>query len=216
MTHGFTPSRRTLLSGAGAALLLPLLPRATDAAPLVPTPGQTEGPFYPVTLPADMDSDLVRVEGAAARAQGTVAHVGGRILDRSGRPVPGCVVEIWQCDAHGRYRHPRAPEQAQFDTGFQGYGRTAVDAQGAYRFRTIRPVPYPGRTPHIHVAVLVPGTGRFVTQMYVEGEPLNARDGLLNSIRDPAARRSVIVPLTPADGVEPGAVTGIFDIVLSL
>ncbi len=216
MTHGFTPSRRTLLTGTGATLLIPLLPRGVGAATLLPTPGQTEGPFYPVTLPADRDNDLVRVSGAAARAQGTVAHLGGRVLDRSGRPVAGCVVEIWQCDAHGRYRHPRAPEQAQFDTGFQGYGRTEVDAQGAYRFRTIRPVPYPGRTPHIHVAVLVPGSGRFVTQMYVEGEPLNARDGLLNSIRDPAARRSVIIPLIPADDIEPNTLKGTFDIVLNL
>jgi len=219
MTPGSAPTRRTLLAGAGAALLTPWLPSAARAAPAptarVPTPGQTEGPFYPVTLPPDIDNDLVRVTGAAARAQGTVTHIAGRVLDRAGRPVPGSVVEIWQCDANGRYRHPRAPEQAMLDAGFQGYGRTEVDAQGGYRFRTIRPVPYPGRTPHIHVAVLVPGAGRFVTQMYVEGEPLNARDGLLNAIRDPAARRSLIVPLAPADGVEPGALAGTFDIVLT-
>lgn len=214
MEHGSFLDRRTVLAGTGAALIVPLLP-AHAAAPVL-TPGQTEGPFYPVTLPPDMDNDLVRVAGVAAQAQGTVAHVGGRILDRAGRPVPGCTVEIWQCDAHGRYRHPQAPEQARFDSGFQGYGRTMVDAQGAYRFRTIRPVPYPGRTPHIHVAVLVPGAGRFVTQMYVEGEPLNARDGILNAIRDPAARRSVIVPLAPADAVEPGAVRGTFDVVLDV
>ncbi|HEY0837741.1 MAG TPA: protocatechuate 3,4-dioxygenase [Azospirillum sp.] len=205
-------TRRTLLTTAGA---LALLPAPARSAPLVLTPGQTEGPFYPVALPADADSDLVRVQGAAARALGIVTHVGGRVLDRHGRPVPGAAVEIWQCDAQGIYRHPRAPDQQRFDAGFQGYGRTAVDAGGGYAFRTIRPVPYPGRTPHIHVAVIVPGTGRFVTQMYVEGEPLNARDGLLNSIRDPAARRSVIVPLRPSPA-EPGALGGTFDIVLDL
>lgn len=207
-------SRRTVIAYAGAAGLSPLLPKVGAAAELVPTPGQTEGPFYPVSLPADADGDLVRVGGAAARALGTVAHVGGRVMGRRGQPVAGAAVEIWQCDANGRYRHPRAPEHELFDDGFQGYGRTAVAADGSYRFRTIRPVPYPGRTPHIHVAVLVPGTGRFVTQMYVEGEPLNARDGLLNSIRDPAQRRSVIVPLRPADDIEAGALKGTFDIVL--
>ena len=91
-----------------------------------------------------------------------------------------------------------------------------ADSDGAYRFRTIKPVPYPGRTPHIHYAVIVPGAGRFVTQMYVAGEPLNVRDGLLNSIRDPQTRRSVIVALTAADALEPGAVAGTFDIVLDL
>jgi len=209
-------SRRTLMAYASAAGLAPMMPLGAGAADLVLTPGQTEGPFYPVTLPADVDNDLVRVQEAGARALGTVAHVGGSVLDRRGRPVSGAVVEIWQCDANGRYRHPRAPEQALFDSAFQGYGRTAADPSGRYSFRTIRPVPYPGRTPHIHVAVIVPGMGRFVTQMYVEGEPLNQRDGLLNSIRDPAARRSVIVPLRPADSIEAGALQGTFDIVLDL
>ena len=163
-----------------------------------------------------IDHNLVRVHGAAAQALGTVAHIGGRILDRAGRPVSGAVVEIWQCDAQGIYRHPRAPGQDRFDGNFQGYGRVAVAPDGAYRFRTIKPVPYPGRTPHIHYAVIVPGTGRFVTQMYVAGEPLNARDGLLNAIRDAQARRSVIIPLITADNLETGAVQGTFDIVLDL
>ncbi|HET8727022.1 MAG TPA: protocatechuate 3,4-dioxygenase [Alphaproteobacteria bacterium] len=211
-----TITRRGLaagIAGACAGLLLPLPGRA---ARLTPTPGQTEGPFYPVSFPADADGDLVRVQGQAAEAVGQVAHVNGRVLDRMGRPVPGAVVEIWQCDAQGRYRHPRAPGSELFDSGFQGYGRSAVDDEGFYRFRTIRPVPYTGRTPHIHFAVNVPGTGRLVTQMYVEGEPLNERDGVLNRIRDPEARRTVIVPLVSVPAIEPGALRGRFDIVLDL
>ncbi|HYD98472.1 MAG TPA: protocatechuate 3,4-dioxygenase [Alphaproteobacteria bacterium] len=203
----------TGIVGLGAGFLVPSPLRAQS---LVLTPGQTEGPFYPTRLPDDADSDLVRVRGQAAEALGEIAHISGRVLGRRGQPVAGAEVEIWQCDAQGRYRHPRAPDQALFDSGFQGYGRAAVDGSGRYRFRTIRPVAYPGRTPHIHVAVIAPGLGRFVTQMYVEGEPLNERDGVLRSIRDAAARRSVIVPLAPAPQVEPAAVAGTFDIVLDV
>ncbi len=202
------PNRRTVLVGAA------LLPLSAKARETVLTPGQTEGPFYPVTFPSEVDNDLVRIAGHAARAMGQVVHVSGRVIDLQGRPQRGAVVEIWQCDANGIYRHPRAPGQARFDGGFQGYGRVAVDAVGAYRFRTIRPVPYPGRTPHIHFAVAVPGLGRLVTQMYVAGEPLNARDAVLAGIRDAAARESVIVALAPADAVEPGALGGTFDIVV--
>jgi protocatechuate 3,4-dioxygenase beta subunit len=99
------------------------------------------------------------------------------------------------------------------DEDFQGYGQTETDDAGAYRFRTIRPVPYPGRTPHIHFAISAPGVPRFITQMYVAGEPLNERDGVLMSVRDPAARARLVVPLLPA--AEPGTLAGTFDIVLS-
>jgi protocatechuate 3,4-dioxygenase, beta subunit len=206
--------RRLLLTTAAAAAASLILPKSLLAAELVVTPGQTEGPFYPVAFPADMDNDLVRVTGQAAQALGQVIHVTGRVTDARGQPRPGSVVEIWQCDANGIYRHPRAAGQGRIDHAFQGYGRTQVDEQGRYRFRTIRPVPYPGRTPHIHFAVHVPGQGRLVTQMYIDGEPLNARDGVLNNIRDPRARRSVIVPLITSASVEAGALQGSFDIVV--
>jgi len=205
--------RRRLLAGlAGLGLAGP----AAAAGPLVPTPGQTEGPFYPVTIPADHDHDLVRVEGAAARAMGTVLHLTGRVLDRWGRPLREALVEIWQCDAHGVYRHPRAPLQEMADPGFQGYGRTLLGPDGAYRFRTIRPVPYPGRTPHIHVAVVVPGTGRLVSQLYVEGEPLNERDPLFRAIGDRAARERVLMRLEDGSAIEPGALATRVDLVLDL
>ena len=205
--------RRRLLAGlAGLGLAGP----AAAAGPLVLTPGQTEGPFYPVTIPADHDHDLVRVEGAAARAMGTVLHLTGRVLDRWGRPLREALVEIWQCDAHGVYRHPRAPLQEMADPGFQGYGRTLLGPDGAYRFRTIRPVPYPGRTPHIHVAVVVPGTGRLVSQLYVEGEPLNERDPLFRAIGDRAARERVLMRLEDGSAIEPGALATRVDLVLDL
>jgi protocatechuate 3,4-dioxygenase beta subunit len=208
--------RRDVLVGVGAMLIAQPVSALAASSPLIVTPGQTEGPFYPVSLPADMDADLVRVQGQKAQAMGQVTHVSGRVLDRRGEIVHGAMIEIWQCDARGIYNHPRAPGQGRHDAGFQGYGRTDIDATGRYAFRTIRPVAYPGRTPHIHFKVHVPGIGRLTTQLYVAGEPQNATDGVLGAIRDRAARESVVVRLEDARDIEAGALKGTFDIVLDI
>jgi len=122
-------------------------------------------------------------------------------------------VEIWQCDANGRYHYVRDDRAGPpLDENFQGYGQTTTDATGGYHFHTIRPVPYPGRTPHIHFAVSAPGYPCFITQMYVAGEPQNELDGVLMSVHDPAARARLLVQLQPA--AEPGTLAGNFDIVL--
>jgi protocatechuate 3,4-dioxygenase, beta subunit len=207
--------RRDLILGGAAALLTPSA-LAAEGGRIVITPGQTEGPFYPVSFPADMDNDLVRVQGRAADALGQVTHIGGRVLNKRGEPVRGAMLEIWQCDANGIYNHPRQPGLQRRDAAFQGYGRTEAVADGGYSFRTIRPVAYPGRTPHIHFKVHAPGAGRLTTQMYVAGERQNATDGLLNAIRNAAQRQSVIVRLEPAAALEPGALRGTFDIVLDI
>jgi protocatechuate 3,4-dioxygenase beta subunit len=146
---------------------------------------------------------------------GQVVRLGGRVLDLSGQPVADAGVEIWQCDANGVYRHPRdvGPSRRR-DARFQGRGRTRTDASGRYAFRTIRPVAYPGRTPHIHFKVEPPSRGVLITQMYVFGEAQNSSDGILNAIRDRRQRDSVIVRLEAADGIEPGALGGTFDIVV--
>jgi len=209
--------RREMLVGATAAMFAPSLPKlAAASSHLIVTPGQTEGPFYPVSFPADTDNDLVRVTGQQAQAMGQVTHLAGRILDKRGEPVLGARVEIWQCDARGIYHHPQQPGLQRRDTAFQGYGRTDVAADGRYSFRTIRPVAYPGRTPHIHFKVHAPGTGRLTTQMYVAGERQNATDGVLNRIRNTRAREGLIVRLEAAGDVEAGALKGNFDIVLDL
>jgi protocatechuate 3,4-dioxygenase beta subunit len=199
---------------AGAAVFgVPGVLRAAEALP--PTPQQTAGPFYPQSYPADADNDLVRVAGHAEPAKGTVTRVAGHILDRNGKPFAGARVEIWQCDQNGRYHHVQdASAGRPLDDNFQGFGRTVTDAAGGYNFVTIRPVPYPGRTPHIHFAVAAPGLPPFTTQMYVEGEPLNERDGLLQSVRDPAARARLIVKLRPAPELAQNALAADFDIVI--
>lgn len=204
-------SRRGLLATA-AALAVPV-GAARGQAAAIATPRQTAGPFYPVDWSGDADGDLVRVTGAAAQAQGVVTHLRGRVLDAMGRPVAGAVVEIWQCDTFGRYRHPRDRADGR-DAGFQGRGRVQADADGAYAFRTIRPVPYTGRTPHIHVAVLRPGAREaLVTQFYVAGETANERDFLFNGLGE-RAREAVLMRLLPAERIEAGALLAERDIVL--
>ena len=213
---GLSMPRRRMLQASLAGAAGFAWPGALLAlAEPVPTPEQTPGPFYPLSYPADSDNDLVHVAGHGEAASGTPTEIAGRILDRAGRPVPGARVEIWQCDANGRYHHVRDDRADRpRDDNFQGFGQTVTDAAGGYRFLTIRPVPYPGRTPHIHFAVAGPGLRRFVTQMYVAGDPGNERDGVLMAIRDPAARARILVPLEPAAAIANGALAGRFDIVL--
>lgn len=207
--------RRMLELAAGSAAVFSLAGGAGRAATLPPTPRQTAGPFYPLSIPADSDNDLVQVTGHNGAAKGTVSYVSGHILDPDGRTLPNVRVEIWQCDTNGRYHYVRdASADTPLDENFQGYGQTVTDEKGGYRFRTIRPVPYPGRTPHIHFAVSGPGLARFTTQMYIAGDPLNERDGVLMGVRDPAARARLIVPLRPAPELEANALVGTFDIVL--
>jgi protocatechuate 3,4-dioxygenase beta subunit len=205
--------RRRLLCGASALAAAAAWP--AGAADLSMTPPQTTGPFYPLSLPLDADNDLVVVDGRSERASGTILHLAGRVLDPDGRPVRGVRVEIWQCDAFGVYHHPRDP-RGPADANFQGFGYTTSDDQGAYRFRTIEPVPYPGRTPHIHFKIAGPGFEPLITQMYLAGNPLNERDGLYRRLGEQA--RLVTVPLQPAPELEPaaksGAKRGLFDIVL--
>ncbi len=203
-------TRRTLLGAGGAALVA----AAAPAIAAVPTPRQSLGPFYPDRLSLDRDNDLVRVEGRAAQALGEVCHVSGRVTRTDGSPVSGARVEIWQCDANGRYLHSGDRRSVARDDGFQGYGQIVTGADGGYRFRTIRPVAYPGRAPHIHFKV-GGGARTLVTQMYVAGAPENRRDRLLNGVRDPAARARLIVELSAAPELEEGALAGRFDIVLA-
>lgn len=186
--------RRQMLATAALTAGLP----GIAAGALLPTPRQTTGPFYPETMPADSDSDLTRVGGRGQMARGVPLRLSGQIVSPAGDPVPRALVEIWQCDANGRYHHRGDHRAVPRDPGFQGYGRTRSGGQGEYRFRTIRPVPYPGRAPHIHFAVTAPGLRTFVTQMYVAGEPGNATDFLFNALPSEADRHRLLVTLKPS------------------
>jgi protocatechuate 3,4-dioxygenase beta subunit len=200
--------RRLLLGGSAALLSLPLA-----AAQRVLTPGQAAGPFYPVIPPLNRDNDLTQVDGRSGRAMGQISDLYGRVMEVDGRPLAGVRVEIWQCDANGRYRHPRDRQTVAEDPNFQGFGHTITDAEGRYRFRTIRPVLYPGRTPHIHAAVFPGEDVPFVTQIYVAGEAQNERDVLFRRVPE-HLRPLLLAEFKPMD--DPIAVfAASFDFVLA-
>lgn len=181
-------SRRRVLLGSGACATVAALGGTAAAADaLRRTPTQTEGPFYPLEKPLDADADLTLVKGRQARAQGQVVHVTGRVLNVNGDPVSGARIEIWQANAHGRYAHPADGNHAPLDPNFQGYATLLTDADGRYRFKTIKPSGYPAgatmRPAHIHFAV-AGKLDRLVTQMYFPDDPLNDSDGILSAAKN--------------------------------
>lgn len=210
---GLLLDRRRFLNRVAIASAFFAVPGALAEA-LMQTPRQTEGPFYPDKLPLDTDNDLVVINDTLTPAVGAITYLSGRILDSRGDPIRNALVEIWQVDHHGVYLHSGSDNAGRRDSHFQGFGRFMTGSSGEYVFRTIKPVPYPGRTPHIHFAVKTRGREKFTTQCYIEGEPGNARDRLLNGIKDAKARQSVIVPFTPLAGSRSGELAARFDIVL--
>jgi protocatechuate 3,4-dioxygenase, beta subunit len=204
--------RRQFLQATGALAASVALP--AGAADLLPTPAQMPGPFYPLTFPLDQDNDLVSVSGRLGLAHGTITNIAGRVLDDKGRPQPGVRVEIWQVNGYGRYHHAGDDSGKPLDPNFQGYGTAVTGADGAYRFRTVKPVAYPGRAPHVHFALTRKDFGTFTTQMYVAGAPENERDFLLSRIRDRRARANLIVELAPSSAAA-GELAGVFNIVLA-
>ena len=206
-------ARRRFLKRSMAAAVLFLTPGAF-AEELVRTPSQTEGPFYPDKLPLDTDNDLLVINDGITPAVGEVTWLSGRILDANGNPIRNALVEIWQVDAKGAYLHTKTSNGDKRDTNFQGFGRFHTGSTGEYLFRTIKPVAYPGRTPHIHFAIKTKGRDKFTTQCYVKGEPRNEKDGVLRGIRDEKAKASVIVPFEPLKDSKIGELTARFDVVL--
>jgi protocatechuate 3,4-dioxygenase beta subunit len=182
------------------------------AEELARTASQTEGPFYPDKLPLDTDNDLLIINDGMTPGVGEITHLTGRVLSKSGEPVRNAVVEIWQADGNGAYLHSGTSNADKRDGNFQGFGRFLTDAKGPYYFRTIKPVAYPGRTPHIHFAVDKGSTRMLTTQCYIAGEPQNDRDGIFRSLGDASSR--VAIEFAPLPGSEIGELAANFDIVI--
>ncbi|MGE0332087.1 MAG: intradiol ring-cleavage dioxygenase [Ramlibacter sp.] len=200
-------SRRTV---AAALVALPAVwtgARAQAPAARRATPSQTEGPFYPVQLPRDSDADLLR-NGTLSYARGQPVWLDGSVSDLQGKPVAGAQVEIWQCDEAGHYHHPGDGDRA--DKAFQGFGKVVVGADGRYRFRTIRPVAYAGRTPHIHVKVRLGQRELLTTQLYVAGDPGNERDFIWRRM-NAQDRAAVTVPFAKG----PEGLTANFPVIIA-
>ncbi len=202
--------RRRALGALGALAYAVALPAVAQRA-LSPTPAQTEGPFYPRTQPIERDADLTRIAGRAERARGTPLYLQGRVLATDGRALSGALMELWQCDAGGHYHHVGDP--GPLDEAFQGYGTAITADDGRYAFVTIRPVPYPGRPPHLHFTLRHPRAAPLTTQLYVAGDDTSGDSVLSASARGTLAR--LTVALRPAPDREIGALEGSFDFVLA-
>ena len=210
-TNIFVSPRRAFLRQAAFTAALFTTPGLF--AELVQTPKQTEGPFYPDHLPLDTDNDLLVINEGLTPAVGEVAYVSGRILDGRGDPIRNAVVEIWQCDNNGAYLHSKTGNADKKDKNFQGFGRFVTGSSGEYLFRTIKPVPYPGRTPHIHYAIKMKGHDKWTTQCYIQGFAGNEKDGIWKSL-DEKSRAAVTVPFTPIPNSKAGEHAAKFDIVM--
>ena len=196
MNDSVNRGRRKLFFGLLA------LPVSGLAAVSTRTPPASEGPFYPTSRMRfdDIDNDLVKIVGEVEQAGGEVVKLAGRVLDRAGKPIAGARVEIWQCDVKGRYLHRGDYGLSSRDQAFQGFGHDLSGVDGSYSFRTIKPVPYAGRTPHIHVKVLVDNRERLTTQFYLPDHPDNENDWLYQRV--PQAKHELVtMTFTPGEQV---------------
>jgi len=178
------------------------------------TPKQVEGPFYPDKMPLDTDNDLLILNDHITPAVGEVTHLHGAVTDVKGNPLRNALVEIWQVDSNGAYLHTRDPRTAKLDKNFQSYGRFSTNMKGEYYFRTIKPVAYPGRTPHIHVKVSHKGKHLLTTQLYIKGEKRNKRDGLLARAGDNMA--ALLVDFAPLKDSKTGELSAKFNIIVGM
>ena len=187
------------------------------------TPSEETGPRFGHGLIGPLDHDLIRnFTGGAGLALGERIRVFGRVMDEAGRPVPDALIEVWQANAGGRYRHAKDGYFAPLDPNFGGCGRTLTDASGAYAFMTIRPGAYPWpnrendwRPMHIHFSLFGHAFGqRLVTQMYFEGDPLIARCPIAASVRNKSQLDRLVAPLDMAGARSMDHLAYRFDIVL--
>ena len=175
--------RRKFIKAGAAGTLISSASLAVKSNPIA-TPSETEGPFYPVIAQEDKDFDLTMIEGHESAAKGKHIHVEGRVVDLDGNPISGVTVDIWQCNAVGRYAHPHDKNPAPLDPDFQGWGIMSTNQNGEFNFKTVYPGAYKvsdewSRPPHIHYKVSKRGYLELTTQMYFPDEPLNEVDNLI-------------------------------------
>jgi len=207
-------SRRRMLQGFAFSSAALINTPGLFAEQLAATAPIGEGPFYPDKMPLDTDNDLLIINDSITPAAGKITHLSGRILGPAGQPIRNAFVEIWQVDNNGVYMHTEDMKRKKKDANFQSYGRFLTNTKGQYYFRTIKPVNYPGRTPHIHVAVSSNGKRIFTTQLLIKGEKRNETDGLFRRIQDPKARETVLADFKPIKGSKLGELSANFDVVL--
>jgi protocatechuate 3,4-dioxygenase, beta subunit len=209
--------RRSFLSSLAAGAAAWWTVPGAFAEELSATPALTEGPFYPDKLPLDKDNDLIIVGDNTTPAVGEITHLTGRILNPSGEPLNDADIEIWQCDANAVYLHSMDSERKadQRDRNFQGYGRFTTGAKGEYRFRTIKPVPYPGRpAPHIHFKVSQNGRAVLTSQFFINGHAGNKDDMVFLGMADPIDREFVMLDFVPMKDSRIGELSANMDIVI--
>ena len=202
-----------LLGAAGLTSCGAFSARGAFAQALAETPRVGEGPFFPDELPRDTDNDLLLLNDDLTPAVGTITHVSGRVLSRAGEPLRNACVELWQADSRGSYLHSDGASAEGRDANFQGYGRFLTGRRGDYYFRTIHPVPYRGRAPHLHVAVSHNGARVLTTQLGVAGYHGNDDDGVFRSLSR-AERDRLMVRYQPVPGSGVGEVAGSLDLVV--
>ena len=210
----FRPDRRLFLGAMAGAFFTT---RGLFAETLLASPSLTEGPFYPDRLPLDRDNDLIIVNDSLTPAVGEITHLTGRVLSTSGEPIKDATIEIWQCDANAVYLHTAdsGPKSKQQDKNFQGFGRFTTGSTGEYRFRTIKPVPYPGRpAPHIHVKVLKGDRELLTTQIFVRDHAGNRQDGVYAGVRDLIDRELVLADFRKIPDSKTGELAASFDVVI--
>ncbi|MEZ6045249.1 MAG: protocatechuate 3,4-dioxygenase [Planctomycetaceae bacterium] len=212
-------SRRHLLKGGLAFGAAYFTVPGLFAEELSQTPSMTEGPFYPDHLPLDQDNDLIIIKDSTTPAVGEISHLSGKILLPSGEPAKNVTIEIWQCDANAVYLHSAdsSKKQDQQDKHFQGYGRFETNSKGEYRFRTIKPVPYPGRpSPHIHFIVKQGDRKLLTSQIFIKGHEGNKKDGIFKRVGDMKQQDLVSTEFKKIPDSQTGELAANFDIVLGL
>jgi protocatechuate 3,4-dioxygenase beta subunit len=183
---------------------------------------EMSGPVFGHNILGKLDADMLSNAVADGDPVGERIIVSGRVLDEYARPQAGVLIEVWQANAGGRYRHVRDGYLAPLDPNFSGYGRCISDADGRYSFRTIRPGPYPfpnngpaWRPAHVHLSLFGPSFAqRLITQFYFEGDPLIKHCAIVNAVSDPKAVDSLVAKLDLDNAVAFDALAYSFDIVL--